>query len=85
MKSPNTLNPDQYSLMLFKACRRISKKLQNLSFEEECKCRAEDDKGDEEKALKHYFNGQAIEMAIYALEKSPEQLKNIIDRKTKIN
>ena len=79
MKAPNTIQSDEYAQMLFEACRRMEKRLSNLCFDECGRSRAAENKGDETKALKHYFNEQALQIAMYALAKTPEQLKKITE------
>lgn len=77
MIAPNTIQSDEYAQMLFEACRRMEKRLSNLCFDECGRSRAADNKGEGTMALKHYFNEQALQIAMYALAKTPEQLKNI--------
>ena len=77
MKAPNTIDESEYAQMLFEACQRMHKRLSDLCFEECSKSRTADNKGEEAKALRSYFNEQALQIAMYALAKTPEQLKNI--------
>ncbi len=78
MISPNTIPPKEYAQMLFEAARKVSKRLQHLQWQEEFKMREAEDKGDNEKALKHYFRGRALQMAYNSIIKSPSQLEEMI-------
>lgn len=74
MTAPNTIPNEEYAQRMFEACRRMSKRLSNVAFEEDCKCRKFDNKGADERALLHYFNSKALQLAITALAKAPEEL-----------
>ena len=77
MTAPNTINREEYAQRLFEACRRMSKRLSRLKDEEYSKEQTADNKRDNEKALKHYFNSVALNLAMSALLKTPEELKKL--------
>lgn len=77
MIAPITINPEEYAQRLYEACKRMSKRLSSISFEEQDKRLTAENKGNDEKALRHYFNEQALNLAMYALAKTPEELKNL--------
>lgn len=74
MTAPNTIPNEEYAQRMFEACRRMSKRLSNIAFEEDSKCRESDNKGNNEKALAHYFNAKALQLAMAALTKTAEEL-----------
>ncbi len=59
---------------MFEACRRMSKRLSNIAFEEDSKCRESDNKRNNEIALAHYFNSKALQLAMIALTKTAKKL-----------
>lgn len=75
MTAPNTIKREEYAQMLFEACRRMGKRLSRISDEEANKERTADNNGDDAKALSHYFNQIALNLAIKALTKAPHELK----------
>lgn len=75
MKAPNTINRDEYARMLFEACKRMHRRLIRLSDEEASKRHSADNDGNEAKALSHYFNQMALNMAIAAITKAPQELE----------
>lgn len=77
MTAPNTIDREEYAQRLFEACRRMSKRLSSLKDEESGKERTADNKGDNEKALNHYFNTAALNLAMSALLKTPDELKQL--------
>lgn len=77
MTAPNTIDREEYAQRLFEACRRMSKRLSRLKDEECSKEQTADNKRDNEKALKHYFNSVALNLAMSALLKTPEELKKL--------
>lgn len=77
MTAPNTIDREEYAQRLFEACRRMSKRLSSLKDEEYSKEQTADNKGDNEKALKHYFNSVALNLAMSALVKTPDELKQL--------
>lgn len=77
MITPNTISREEYAQRLYEACTRISKRLSNIAFEEQDKRLTAENKGNNEKALRLYFNERALNLAKYALTKSPEDLMNI--------
>ena len=77
MTAPNTIDREEYAQRLFEACRRMSKRLNRLKDEEYSKEQTADNKRDNEKALKHYFNSVALNLAMWALLKTPEELKKL--------
>lgn len=77
MTAPNTIDREEYAQRLFEACRRMSKRLSRLKDEEYSKEQAADNKRDNEKALKHYFNSVALNLAMSALVKTPDELKKL--------
>ncbi len=78
MIASNTIPQKEYAQMLFEAARKVSKRLQTLMWKEEFKMMEADDKGDNEKALKHYFREQALQMAYNYIIKSPSQFEEMI-------
>lgn len=77
MTAPNTIDREEYAQRLFEACRRMSKRLSRLKDEEYGKEQTADNKRDNEKALKHYFNSVALNLAMSALVKTPDELKKL--------
>ena len=77
MTAPNTIDREEYAQRLFEACRRMSKRLSRLKDEEYSKEQTADNKKDNEKALKHYFNSVALSLAMSALAKTPDELKKL--------
>lgn len=74
MTSPNTINREEYAKRLYDACRRMKNAIGAISWQEESNERNADNIGDDEKALRHYFNQIALQMAIDAITKSPNEL-----------
>ena len=77
MTAPTTNDRDEYEQRLFEACRRMSKRLSRLKDEEYSKEQTADNKRDNEKALKHFFNSVALNLAMSALTKTPDELKKL--------
>lgn len=75
----NTMPQDEYSERLFEAMRRMNKKISGLEFEEDLRYMKAKDEGDEEKALKHWFNRMALFWAGQAIVIAPGKLKERID------
>ena len=75
MRAINTMPSDEYNKRLSEAMRRMSKKLSRLSDEENTLAMTADNKGNEEKALHHTFNGMALSWAMQALAMSPDMIK----------
>lgn len=77
MIAPNTISREEYAQRLYAACLRMSKRLSRLKDEEFSKEQTAENKGDNEKALKHYFNSTALNLAMSALVKTPDDLMKI--------
>ena len=75
MRAINTMPKEEYAERLSEAMRRMSKKISRMSDEEDLLSMKADDKGDEEKALNHWFNSVALFWASQAIIVSPERLK----------
>ena len=70
---------DEYAKRLFEAMRRMNKKISGLAFEEDLRYMKAKDDGDEEKALKHWFNSKALFWAEQAIVIAPGKLKERIN------
>lgn len=79
MRAINTMPKEEYAERLSEDMRRMSKKISRMSDEEESLMSQFDNNGDEEKALRHYFNSQALSWAMYALAMSPDMIKRHMD------
>lgn len=79
MKAINIIPRDEYVERLFEAMRRMSKKISRMSGEEDSLYMKARDNGDEEKALKHWFNGEALFWASQAITIAPGKLKEKLD------
>ena len=75
MRTINTIQEEEFIKRLSEAMRRMYKKIIRLSDEENSLSTTADNKGDEEKALRHAFNGFALDWAAQAILVSPERLK----------
>lgn len=71
----NTIPEAEYAERLFKAMQRMSKKISKLSEEEDALMAQSDNKGDEERSLRHAFNSIALFWASQAIIISPGRLK----------
>ena len=80
MKAINTISRDEYTDRLFEAMRRMSKKISRLADEEDSLSQVADNKGDEEKALRHAFNRMALFWASEAITMSPNKLKEALGK-----
>ena len=79
MRATNTIPREEYAGRLFEAMRRMNKKISGLEFEEDLRYMKACDEGDEEKALKHWFNREALFWACQAIVIAPGKLKERID------
>lgn len=74
MRAINTIPREEYAERLFEAMRRMNKKIRGLEFEEDlCYMKACDEEN-EEKALKHWFNREALGWAGQAITLSPHMI-----------
>lgn len=80
MRAINTIPRDEYADRLFEAMRRMGKKISRLSDEEDSLSMTADNKGDEEKALRHAFNRMALFWASEAITMSPNKVKEVLDK-----
>ena len=71
----NTIPKEEYAKRLFEAMRRMSKKIIRLEFEEDLRYMKARDEGSEEKALRHWFNREALGWAGLAIVIAPGKLK----------
>lgn len=78
MRAINTIPREEYAERLFEAMRRMSKKIIRLAGEEDSLYMKAIDEGNEEKALKHYFNSVALGWAAQAIVIAPGKLKERI-------
>lgn len=74
MRAINTIPSDEYAKRLCEAMRRMSKKISRLANEEDSLSMTADNKGDEEKALRHVFNSRALFWASQAIVITPREL-----------
>lgn len=72
MRAINTILEEEYVDRLFEAMRRMRKKISMLSDEEDSLSATADNKGDEEKALRHAFNRMALFWASEAITMTPK-------------
>ena len=78
MRAINTIPREEYAERLFEAMRRMNKKISGLEFEEDLRYMKACDEGNEEKALKHWFNREALGWARQAIVIAPGKLKERI-------
>ena len=79
MRAINTIPQDEYADRLFEAMRRMSKKINRLEDEEDSLYMKAIEEGNEEKALKHWFNSVALGWASEAIVIAPGKLKERLD------
>lgn len=79
MRAINIIPRDEYAERLFEAMRRMSKKINWMSSEEDSLYMKAKDNGDEEKALIHWFNGEALFWASQAIVIAPGKLKERLE------
>lgn len=73
MRTMNTIPPEEDAKRLAEACAQLRKALINRVWDNESLIREAEDKGDEDEYLTHKYWGRALDIAIDALTKSPEQ------------
>lgn len=78
MRAINTIPQDEYVGRLFEAMQRMSKKISRMSGEEDSLYMKAKDEGNEEKALKHWFNSSALFWASQAIVIAPGKLEERI-------
>lgn len=78
MRVINTIPQEEYAERLFEAMRRMNKKISTLEFEEDLRYMKACDEGNEEKALKHWFNREALGWASQAIVIAPGKLEERI-------
>ena len=79
MRAINTMPQEEYAGRLFEAMRRMSKKISRLSGEEDSLYMKAKDNDDEEKALKHRFNSEALGWARQAIIIAPGKLEERLE------
>lgn len=80
MRAINTIPQDEYAGRLFEAMRRMSKKINRLSDEEDLLYMKAKDNDNEENALEHWFNSEALGWASQAIIIAPGKLKERLEQ-----
>lgn len=79
MRAINTIPQEEYAERLFEAMKRMSKKIRGMEFEEDLCYMKASDEGNEEKALKHWFNREALSWAGLSIVIAPGKLKKRLE------
>lgn len=79
MRAINTIPREEYTQRLFEAMQRMNNKISELEFEEDLRYMKAKDDGNEEKALKHWFNSAALFWAKQSTVIAPGKLEERLE------